>query len=78
MSLLSLGPRGLEAAYGDDEPEYTADMLIEVNPDYKGASVELGDGERSPRRGLAAAYSNDEPEYTADMLIEVNPNYGKL
>ena len=26
--------RGLEAAYGDDEPEYTLDMLTEVNPDH--------------------------------------------
>lgn len=24
--------RGLEAAYGEDEPEYTLDMLISVNP----------------------------------------------
>ena len=26
---LRIPPRGLEAAYGDDEPEYTLDMLIE-------------------------------------------------
>ncbi len=23
------------AAYGDDEPEYTADMITKFNPDYK-------------------------------------------
>ena len=32
---LPLFARGLEAAYSDDEPEYTTDMLIEVNPDYE-------------------------------------------
>ena len=26
---LRIPPRGLAAAYGDDEPEYTLDMLIE-------------------------------------------------
>ena len=77
-ALLSLGLRGLEAAYGDDEPEYTEDMLIEVNPDYKAASVESTDEQHSSGRGLEAAYGDDEPEYTEDMLIEVNPNYGKL
>lgn len=28
----------LARAYGDDEPEYTADMLKWVNPDYEGKS----------------------------------------
>ena len=32
---LRLPPRGLEAAYGHHEPEYTLDDLITVNPDYK-------------------------------------------
>ena len=32
---LRLPPRGLEAAYSHDEPEYTLDDLITVNPDYK-------------------------------------------
>ena len=77
-ALLSLGAQGLEAAYGDDEPEYTEDMLIEVNPDYKATSVESGDEQHSSGRGLEAAYGDDEPEYTEDMLIEVNPDYGKL
>ena len=50
---------GLAAAYGEDEPEYTLDMLINKNPHYKpGTSVS----------GLAAAYGEDEPEYTLDML----------
>lgn len=26
----------LKQAYGEDEPEYTSDMIIEPNPDYKG------------------------------------------
>ena len=77
-ALLSLGLRGLEAAYGDDEPEYTEDMLTEVNPDYKATSVESTDEQHSSGRGLEAAYGDDEPEYTEDMLIEVNRNYGKL
>ena len=58
---------GLAAAYGEDEPEYTLDMLINENPDYEqGTSVS----------GLAAAYGEDEPEYTLDMLINENPDYG--
>ena len=32
-ALLSLGPRGIEAAYGEDEHDYTTEMLVEVNPD---------------------------------------------
>jgi hypothetical protein len=31
-----LSAAGLEAAYGDDEPEYTPDLVIEPNPDYEG------------------------------------------
>ena len=27
--------KGLSAAYGDDEPSYTLNMLQEPNPDYK-------------------------------------------
>ena len=27
-ALLSLGPRGIEAAYGEDEHDYTTDMLM--------------------------------------------------
>ena len=51
---------GLATAYGEDEPEYTLDMLINKNPDYEpGTSVS----------GLATAYGEDEPEYTLDMLI---------
>ena len=81
-TLLGLGPMGLAAAYGDDEPDYTDDTytddtLIEVNPNYKGIRVELADGEHSYKRGLAAAYSDDEPDYTDVTFIEVNPNYGK-
>ena len=58
---------GLATAYGEDEPEYTLDMLINKNPHYEpGTSVS----------GLAAAYDEDEPEYTLDMLINKNPHYG--
>ena len=32
----SLSAAGLEGAYGDDEPEYTPDLVIEPNPDYEG------------------------------------------
>ena len=58
---------GLATAYGEDEPEYTLDMLINENPDYEpGTSVS----------GLATAYGEDEPEYTLDILINENPDYG--
>ncbi len=32
----NLAMESLERAYGDDEPEYTLDMIKEFNPDYKG------------------------------------------
>ena len=72
---LRLPARGLEAAYGDDEPEYTLDMLISVNPEYAGLDENGEISLRLPARGLEAAYSNDEPEYTLDMLISANPDY---
>ena len=72
---LRLPVRGLEAAYGDDEPEYTLDMLTEVNPDYAGLDENGEVSIRLPARGLEAAYSNDEPEYTLDMLTKVNPDH---
>ncbi len=31
---LRLSAQNLARAYGDDEPEYTIDMVKEVNPDY--------------------------------------------
>ena len=62
--------RGLELAYGDDEPEYTLDMLTEVNPDYAGLDENGEVSLRVPARGLELAYGDDEPEYTLDMLIE--------
>ncbi len=34
-----LGRQNLAAAYGDDEPEYTIDMVKEVNPDYRGPRI---------------------------------------
>ena len=67
--------RGLEAAYGDDEPKYTLDMLTEVNPDYAGLDENGEVSLRVPVRGLEAAYGDDEPEYTLDMLTEVNPDH---
>ena len=72
---MRLPVRGLEAAYGDDEPEYTLDMLIEVNPDYAGLDENGKVSLRVPVRGLEAAYGDDEPEYTLDMLTEVNPDH---
>ena len=74
---LRLPARGLEAAYGDDEPEYTLDMLISVNPDYAGLDENGEVSMRLPARGLEAAYGDDEPEYTLDMLISVNPEHGE-
>ena len=70
-----LGVRGLEGAYGDDEPEYTLDMLIAVNPDYKGSSEKCNTTSRIPARGLEDAYDDDEPEYTLDILAVLNPDY---
>ncbi len=32
---LRLSLHGLAAAYGNDEPEYTIDMVKEINPEYK-------------------------------------------
>ena len=72
---LRLPVRGLEAAYSNDEPEYTLDMLTEVNPDYAGLDENGEVSLRLPARGLEAAYSNDEPEYTLDMLTSVNPDH---
>ena len=31
----NLAMESLERAYGDDEPEYTLDMIKEFNPEYK-------------------------------------------
>ena len=67
---MRLPVRGLEAAYADDEPEYTLDMLISVNPDYAGLDEKGEVGLRVPARGLELAYGDHEPEYTLDMLIE--------
>ena len=72
---LRLPARGLEAAYGNDEPEYTLDMLISINPDYAGLDENGEVSLRVPARGLEAAYGDDEPEYTLDMLISTNPDY---
>ncbi len=33
---LRLSLHGLAAAYGNDEPVYTIDMVKELNPEYKG------------------------------------------
>jgi bifunctional DNA-binding transcriptional regulator/antitoxin component of YhaV-PrlF toxin-antitoxin module len=32
---LRLSLQGLERAYGDNEPEYTSEMIIEPNPEYE-------------------------------------------
>ena len=65
--------RGLEAAYDNDEAEYTLDMLSAVNPDYEVASEKWGYGLRSPDSNPEEAYN--EAEYTLDMLSAVNPDY---
>jgi hypothetical protein len=31
-----LGKKSLARAYSDDEPEYSLDSIIEVNPEYEG------------------------------------------
>ncbi len=64
--------RGLEGAYGNDEPEYTLDTLISANPKYEGTVKECCPEARVPARGLEGAYGNDEPEYTLDMFISVS------
>ena len=75
--LLGLGPMGLDAAYSDDEPEYTDVTFIEKNPNYTGIRAELSNEEHSSGGEPAAAYGDDEPEYTDATFIKVNPNYGK-
>ncbi|MYK17790.1 hypothetical protein F4055_06400 [Candidatus Poribacteria bacterium] len=70
-----ISARGLEGAYSDDEPEYTLDALVAVNPDYKGTREACNAIVPIPARGLEGAYSDDEPEYTLDMLVAVNPDY---
>ena len=67
---LPLPAQGLEAAYSDDEPEYTLDMLTEVNPDYELPDEEQESELPLPAQGLEAAYSDDEPEYITDVLTE--------
>ena len=33
---LNLSIQGLEEAYGEDEPEYSTNLIREVNPHYEG------------------------------------------
>ena len=33
---LNLSMQGLEEAYGEDEPEYSTDLVKKINPDYVG------------------------------------------
>ncbi len=58
-TLLRLGHRGLEAAYGEDEYDYTAE-----NGETQGAWETLL---RLGHRGLEAAYGEDEYDYTAEL-----------
>ena len=74
-SRMSLPVSSLEEAYGDDEPEYTKDMLIAVNPDYEDASEKWVSGSPLSASSLEETNGDDEPEYTKDMLIAVNPDY---
>ena len=66
--------RGHAEEANADEPDYTADMLISVNPHYEDPS-ETWNGDARPVRGHAEEANEDEPDYTADMLISVNPHY---
>lgn len=34
---LAAAESGLQAAYGDTEPEYSLDMLKEINPEFRNA-----------------------------------------
>ncbi len=63
-ALLRGGPRGLVAAYSDDEPDYSIgdddaeepwDSLLRLGP-----------------RGIEAAYGDDEPDYTVDAGEDVD------
>ena len=65
-TLLRLGPRGLEAAYGEDEHDYMTDDKEPTDPWIALLS--------SGPRGLEAAYGEDEHDYTTDTLVEVNPD----
>ncbi len=65
-ALLHLGPRGLEAAYGEDEHDYTVDDKEPTDPWIALLS--------SGPRGLEAAYGEDEHDYATDMQVEVNPD----
>lgn len=65
-ALLSSGPRGIEASYGEDEYDYMIDG--EESEDPWEALLSLGP------RGIEAAYGEDEYDYTTDMLVEVNPD----
>ena len=66
--------RGHAEKATEAEPEYTADMLISVNPHYEEPS-ETWNGTARPVRGRAEKTTEDEPEYTTDMLISANPHY---
>lgn len=65
-TLLRLGPRGIEAAYGEDEHDYTTGSKEPT--DTWVALLSSGP------RGLEAAYGEDEHDYTTDMPVEVNPD----
>ncbi len=58
--------RGLEGAYGEDEPEYTLDMLLAVNPKYEGTIKECCPEARVPARGLERTSPDNETEYIAE------------
>ena len=62
--------RGLEGAYSDDEPEYTLDMLIAVNPEYERTQKECDSEPRVPARGLEDTCSDDKPECTTERKVK--------
>lgn len=64
-----------QVVYGEDEPKYTPDMLISLNPDAEEPNAKWSTGAPSGAHGLEAAYGENEPEYTPDMLIAINPEY---
>ena len=58
----------------EDEPEYTADMLISVNPHYEDPSETWNIGAR-PVRERAENANEDERDLRTKPLTKGNPNY---
>ena len=66
--------RGHAEEANEDEPEYTADMLISVNPHYEDPSETWNIGAR-PVRGHAEEANEDERDLRTKPLTKGNLNY---